>query len=266
MRQRQMGCCSAATNSFWPSTLALPSIRLGLRRRYNWARRGNRAPASGTSGRPSPARLPCSRRTIASIPACTWSPDHEPIWTDDLDSVSERWLGSLGDAVWKYYECAGRKPVLADFTAGEDARLLVAQCHKLGIPFTAQVTGLSNDVDVVVATRASRVAGFDLNVRAKRRISPAQLVEGTRDIIIDSDAYLDLYKACTDYATDAAGALDDYSAVKYLWLSRRRGVSRCGPPPGEGVQFDQKDQARLRVLHQDEVPPGLPPGNPEVLR
>ena len=225
MRQRQMGCCSAASELVLAKHLGAAIDPFGFAQTIQLGATWE----SSTRFRNIRKTVPCQVAVFTADQrvdnSLYWRPDQEPIWTDDLDSVAERWLGSLGEAVWKYYECAGRKPVLADFTAGEDARLIVAQCHKLGIPFTAQVTGLPNDVDVVVATRASRVAGFDLNVRAKRRISPAQLVEGTRDIIIDSDGYLDLYKACTDYATDAACALDDYSAVKY-----------CGFPGGEAFR------------------------------
>jgi len=144
-----------------------------------------------------------------------WRPQDESIWTGHLDAQVERWLALLGEAVWRYYECAEHKPVVADFTAGEDARLLLAQCHKLGIPFTAQVTGLPDEVDVVVAKRASRIAGFELSVRPKRQISESELAATAQDIARENDGYLDFYKACCDFATDTAAPLDDYGVVKY---------------------------------------------------
>ena len=61
------------------------------------------------------------------------------------------------EAVWKFYECsAGRR--YFRFLSGEDARLLLAQCHALGIPFKAQVTGLPSDIDVIIGRRAAKKA------------------------------------------------------------------------------------------------------------
>ena len=83
----------------------------------------------------------------------------------------------LRESVWKFYECSGKKPAVSDFTGGEDARLIVAQCHALEIPFKAQVTGLANDTDVIVAKRAAKRAGFDL---IERRHNPDWLFVAPR--------------------------------------------------------------------------------------
>ena len=59
-------------------------------------------------------------------------------------------------------KCSDHKPVLADFTAGEDARLILAQCHALGIPYRAHVTGFADSIDVMIAKEAAKKVGFEL--------------------------------------------------------------------------------------------------------
>jgi hypothetical protein len=154
-----------------------------------------------------------------------WHPQEESILSGSLGDHLDKWLPLLREAVWKYHDCSGRKPVIADFTAGEDGRLLVAQCHALGIPFKAHVTGLDGDTDVVVATQAARVAGFELIVRRKHQVAREQLLANATGIGLRNDAYQDFFKSCTEYATDLASPLDDYGTVKY-----------CGLPGGEAFR------------------------------
>jgi hypothetical protein len=144
-----------------------------------------------------------------------WRPQDETIWSGSFEDHIEKWGSLLSESVWKFYECSNQKPVMADFTAGEDARLILAQCHALGIPFKSQVTGLPNDIDVEVAKRAAKKAGFDLIVRDKHAITAEQILANALNISLNSDAYLEFFKSCSDFATDTANPLDDYSVVKY---------------------------------------------------
>ncbi len=154
-----------------------------------------------------------------------WQPQQETPMSGGLDQHVERWIPLLKEAVLKYHECSGSKAVIADFTAGEDGRLLVAQCHALGIPFKAHVTGLDGDTDVRIAKQAASIAGFDLMVRSKHQVSAEQLLASATKISLQNDAYQDFFKSCTEFATDVASPLDDYSTVKY-----------CGLPGGEAFR------------------------------
>jgi hypothetical protein len=154
-----------------------------------------------------------------------WRPQDDAIWGGNFDQNLEKWSGLLRDAVWKIYDCSNRQPVVADFTAGEDSRLVLAQCHALGIPFTAHVKGAPDDVDVVVAERAAQKVGFCLIKRSRHQLSPEQLVADALAVGLAGDAYLEYSSACSDYATYLAEPLDDYSVVKY-----------CGVPGGEAFR------------------------------
>ncbi len=154
-----------------------------------------------------------------------WRPHNEKQWTGNFDGYIEKWITLLKDAVWKFYECSDHKPAVADFTAGEDSRLIIALCHALRIPFKAHVTGLSDDIDVIVAKKAARNVDIDLIERRKHWISKEQLISKASNLSLDSDAYQELFALCAEYATDTAEPLDDYGIVKY-----------CGVPGGEAFR------------------------------
>jgi hypothetical protein len=144
-----------------------------------------------------------------------WRPGEEAEWSGSLDDQVERWLSLLQKAVWSYYECSGRRPAICDFTGGEDSRLIVAQCHALGIPFRAHVTGLPTDTDVILARNASQKLGLDLIERHKEWITEGQLLDKATEISLKSDAYQELTKACIEFASDNADPVDDWGHVKY---------------------------------------------------
>jgi hypothetical protein len=131
----------------------------------------------------------------------------------------------LSDSVGKFYACSGNKPVFTDFTAGEDSRLILAQCHALGIPFTAQVTGFPDDPDVIIAKKAAKSIGFRLVERRTHLISEDHLLANLLEISLDNDFYRELPVSCTKWATDMANPLSDYDVVKY-----------CGAPGGEAFR------------------------------
>lgn len=144
-----------------------------------------------------------------------WQPQDETLWSGTFDDHIDRWISLLRESVWKYYECSIKKTVIADFTAGEDSRLIIALCHDLGIPFKAHVTGLDSSIDVIVAKRAAKKIGFDLLERQMHWITEEQLLANASDISLASDAYQDFFAACVEFATDSTSPLDDYSIVKY---------------------------------------------------
>ena len=154
-----------------------------------------------------------------------WLPQDETIWSGSMEDHIDKWGSLLRESVMKYYKCSDRKPVIADFTAGEDSRLLLSICHDLGIPFRAQVTGLADDIDVIVAKQAAEKVGFDLLQRQKQWITEEQLLANASNISVDSDAYQGFFKSCGEFATNRANSLDDYGIVKY-----------CGVPGGEAFR------------------------------
>ena len=93
-------------------------------------------------------------------------------------------LSSLKESVQGFYESAGCKPIMADLTGGEDTRLLVAQCHALGIPFKAHVTGSNDNSDVIVAKQAAAKTGIDLIVRKQEWISEEDILAHARNIVL----------------------------------------------------------------------------------
>jgi glutamine amidotransferase-like protein len=173
--------------------------------------------------------LPCQILTVDNTKRLQteryWRPRDEVLWRGSFKEQTDTWGALLKESVWKFYDFSNRKPVFCDLTAGEDSRLILAQCHALGIPFTAHVKGSADDIDVVVAERAAKKAGFDLIKRARHPISQDQLISEAPRICLVNDAYMDYFSACSDYATDLAEPLDDYNAVKY-----------CGFPGGEAFR------------------------------
>ena len=156
---------------------------------------------------------------------CYWRPWDETIWSGDFEDHITRWGTLLEESVGKFYEMSDRKPVLADFTAGEDARLILAQCHALGIPYRAHVTGLADSIDVMIARKAAKKVGFELLERQQQWISEEQLLAEAANRSLDSDAYQGFTTLCSELATNTASPLDDYSIVKY-----------CGAPGGEAFR------------------------------
>jgi hypothetical protein len=154
-----------------------------------------------------------------------WRPSSETQWHDSFDDVISRWLTFLKTSVAAYYDCSSEKTVICDFTAGEDSRLILSQCHALGYPFQAMVDGLEKDIDVVVSKEAARQTGFDLVVRPRCLITEEQLLNNATQVSLMHEAYQDYFQSCTDYATERAMPSRNYLHVKY-----------CGAPGGEAFR------------------------------
>lgn len=154
-----------------------------------------------------------------------WRPEDETVFSGSFEELLAKWMSSLKDSVWRFYECADYKSTICDFTGGEDARLLLAQCHALGIPFKAQVTGLDDDIDVIVAKRAASSARFDLMIRQMQWANEEDLLANALRIILGGDAYQGFFSSFVEFATNRASPLDDSKIVKF-----------CGDPGGEAFR------------------------------
>ena len=154
-----------------------------------------------------------------------WRPSTETQWPANFDDVVEKWLTLLKESVQAYFACSKEKTVICDFTAGEDARLILSQCHALGIPFYAMVDGLDGDIDVRVAREAAQRTGFNLVVRRRHLITEEQLIDNAIYVSLLNDGYQDYFQSCTDYATNLAHPAENYRYVKY-----------CGAPGGEAFR------------------------------
>jgi hypothetical protein len=150
-----------------------------------------------------------------------WRPEEETVLSCSFDELVSHWLSSLGDSIRKYYECSDYGPMASDLTGGEDARLLVAQCHALGIPFKAQVAGSNDNSDVIVAKQAAMKTGIDLIVRERLWIKREELLANALTIILQKDAHQEFIDACIEWATNRENPLDNY-----------KNVVLCGVPGG----------------------------------
>ena len=144
-----------------------------------------------------------------------WKPEEEKPVTDSFDKLMINWLELLSDSVKKFYESGNYTSFKPDLTGGEDSRLLVAQCHSLGIPFEAEVVGSSDHSDVKIALQAAREAGVRLKIKQNKCISQEDLLANAPIIILQSDAYQGLVDSCNDWATKRAYPLDDFRNVKF---------------------------------------------------
>jgi len=173
--------------------------------------------------------LPCQMvtftRRVPRLAQSYWRPSDETLWRDDFAETVDRWSAILRSSVKSYHDSSTNKTVVCDFTAGEDSRLLLAQCHALGIPFKAQVTGNDADTDVVVAREASRRTGFQLLVHPSHVITQEQLRCNATYISLQNDGYEDYFQSCSFFANDQADPVLYYDHVKY-----------CGAPGGEAFR------------------------------
>jgi hypothetical protein len=146
--------------------------------------------------------LPCQIMTFHGadkpFPEFFWKPSDEFQWPSDFDKALAMWSSLLRDSVWEYYSSSRNKSVICDFTAGEDARLILSQCHALGIPFSAMVDG------------------------PRYLITGVQLRNNATYIALMNDGYEDYFGSCTAFATNAANPLKNWKIVKF-----------CGAPGGE---------------------------------
>jgi hypothetical protein len=163
-----------------------------------------------------------------------WQPSDEKVWRENFDLVLERWESTLRDSVLAFYNKASIKDtVWTDLTGGEDARLLVAQCHALRLPYKARVGGFAGK-DIEVATKAAEKGRFDLVVDPYCQISQAQVLTHARDICLSTDGYGSFFYGATRFATNAVKRPLVYD---YLHFS--------GVPGGEAFRGTYYSRAKL---------------------
>jgi hypothetical protein len=164
-----------------------------------------------------------------------WQPEDEKIWTGSFNKNLKKWISILRESVLKYFEYSGKKNVIADLTAGEDSRLIVSQCHEAGIPFKAYVHGYTeNDLDIVIAKKAAKEAGFEITAIIKKMIPDEQLFPKILEIVMKNDGYLEFFNSCMEFS-NILNDIDDSKQVKY-----------CGVPGGEA--FRGNNYLRGKVL------------------
>lgn len=163
-----------------------------------------------------------------------WRPQEEVTWRGGLDRVMDRWAPLLERSVSRFHRYKGDKDFLTDFTAGEDARLVLAQCHALGIKYRSHVGGFPEDLDVKVAELASKKEGFANTVTPFHLMKPEQAKEHATDIVLASDGYANFFTACIGHATRAQGETYDHSAIKL-----------SGMPGGEAFRGTYYYRAKL---------------------
>ena len=182
---------------------------------------------------------PCEILTVDPTQAVTcepyWQPADEDQWQDGFDGVLERWMALLDEAVRLFYDHARiQDTVWTDFTGGEDARLLVAQCQALELPYRARVDGFPGNGDIEVARRAAQQAQLDLRVEPYQTASPEQVVAHAPRICLRTDGYGSFMYSATRFATEAC---QPPHAFRYLHFA--------GTPGGEAYRGTEYKRAKL---------------------
>ena len=133
-----------------------------------------------------------------------WRPACEVVSTRTFDEVLDEWTSKLQAAI-RAFHARSREPVVhQDLTGGEDARLVLAQVHALGIPYTIRVSGAEGDSDVRVVRRIAGQLGLPLDVQPTALIESADLLEHARAIVAGCDGYGSFFGGCQSFATKKA--------------------------------------------------------------
>ena len=143
----------------------------------------------------APASVLTIDKNLAANESPYWQPKDEVVWRGGFDRIMDKWSPLVAGAVARYGEYKGDAPLLADLTAGEDARLVLAQCHALGIDYHAQVGGFAGVEDVEVVEHAAKEGGFPHTVTSYCLIEPAQLKAHAEQIVLASDGYANFFTA-----------------------------------------------------------------------
>lgn len=144
-----------------------------------------------------------------------WHPEDQELWRGGFTQQLSRWMADLQHSVSSYVTASENGQVLADLTAGEDARLIVAQCYASGIDFNVFVGGRQDSADVRVATLAAKKLGFDLLHRERRSIQKSDLRIHGLKTILEMDGYKDLFAAFQDFATNQASPIDNRRIIRF---------------------------------------------------
>lgn len=164
-----------------------------------------------------------------------WKPGDEEPWPDKFDIVLEKWLSSLTDTVKMLYDGATVKDIVwTDFTGGEDARLLVAACHALELPYRALIRGLPGHSDVILASKAAKEAGFELIIDQGSPNQEVEIAKSARDVCLSTDGYGSFFHWLSKWVGHCSNAS---LASKYLHFS--------GVPGGEAFRGTYYRRAKI---------------------
>jgi hypothetical protein len=163
-----------------------------------------------------------------------WKPEDEEPWAQNFDTVLERWASSFTDTVRMFYDRSTVKDVVwTDFTGGEDARLLVAACHALKLPYRALIRGFPEQADVIVAINAAKEAGFELVIDQGSLNREAEVMSA-RDVCLSTDGYGSFFHWLSRWVGYCSNAS---LAYKYLHFS--------GVPGGEAFRGTYYRRAKI---------------------
>jgi len=157
--------------------------------------------------------------------SCYWNPGLDVPWKGHFDDVLARWGALLNKSVALFSEYADDYPLSADLTGGEDSRLIVAQCHALGLSVSLRVLGFPGDQDISIAQACAEKAALDLDVQTYSYLSEGELDQVMLDVCLSSDGYGSFFTNAIFFATHRNRRSPEYSQVHL-----------CGMPGGEAFR------------------------------
>ncbi|MDH3603342.1 MAG: hypothetical protein OEU26_27335, partial [Candidatus Tectomicrobia bacterium] len=200
-----------------------------------------------------------------------WEPRAETLWTGTLDDVMAQWMPLLRQGVQKFYHASRQQhTVWTDFTAGEDARLVVAQCQALGLPYKARVGGFPDDAEIQKACAIARDTHLDIEVQPFQLIGESQVATHARAITLSSDGYGSFFYYCTRFATDMESPPLVYNHLHFSGMPGGEAFRGTYYPrakllfPSAVTSFDHRFFTRLKYL-LDYIPGLLPHHDYHVL-
>lgn len=138
-------------------------------------------------------RIGKNRRLIRQI---YWTPSDESLWSGGLDETVERWGYLLQNSIQNFLNNSKYDTLFVDCSAGEDSRLLLAQCHALRHKYCAYVEGFPADRDVEFARSTSCQLGFPLRYVPLSILPPEIIRSSAIKICVAADAYDHLFSSC----------------------------------------------------------------------
>jgi len=193
-----------------------------------------------------------------------WEPMAEALWTGNLDDVMAQWMPLLRQGVQRFYNASRQQEtVWTDFTAGEDARLVVAQCQALGLPYKVRVGGFPDDAEITKACAIARDAHLDIQVQPFQLIADSQVAPHARTIMLSSDGYGSFFYYCTRFATDLQRPPLVHNYLHFSGMPGGEAFRGTYYPraklllPSAAASFDHRFFTRLKYL-LDYIPGLLP--------
>lgn len=144
-----------------------------------------------------------------------WQPTDEEVWQGGFDESLARWSNLLEKGIKSFYDHSGVESVSSDFTAGEDARLIVAQCHASEIPFRTRVSGFPEDKDVLIGLKAAEQAGFNIRVDPVVLLDEDEVADNAFKICFDVDGYRSFFSSALRYGTLRNRPPSEYSSLHF---------------------------------------------------